>query len=84
MDLLQTHPRLKKLVFCGEVRVFTMVLVSEEYELKPKRAEGDLTERDPEFGDEVFVDIDAELAILRRPRETPWQLCLDSIFLRGG
>jgi 2EXR family len=92
--LLQTHPRLKRLVLRRQLvhrdpahgtDIFTLVLVSDDYELKARRCfkaeiDRNSTERNCEIINEAFVDIDAELAILRKPRETPWQIGAGSIF----
>ena len=93
--ILQTHPRLRKLVLRRQLvhveptrntDIITLVLVSENYKLKPGRrfevaVNGCPTELNHESRDEILVDIDAELAILRKPRERPWQVGAGSIFL---
>lgn len=94
--LLQTHPRLTKLVmrrlrnsFLPQQRPasFQLVLVNEDYKLnceassKPSMdINGFSTELNDEVPQGVLIDIDVELAILEKPREGWWPINAQSIF----
>jgi hypothetical protein len=94
--LLQTHPRLTKLVmrrlrnhFPPEQRSasFQLVLVNEDYKLnceasyKPSMdINGFSTELNDEVPQDVLVDVDVELAVLEMPREGRWPINAQSIF----
>ena len=91
--VLQTHPRLKKLVLrrpslhawqSQNRDIFTLVLVCHDYKLKSGTCfevafDGYQYQRDGEVKAEDFIDIEAELAILRKLR--PGQIGAGSVFL---